>query len=318
MAAQTPSLGILPGTASLLHNNLACSSGGWLCSVHNSVMPGGGKLVMHKLSAASKEGPEVTQAMSIRYLELPFGPVLVVSSTKGTKIYNEDATLQLYFAPLTDQGADLDVLKHHQGACLVPATQHIVIGTSKGSLSLVQAVAADQFIPLPESLPSSAAAPGDVAIVDVCYCAAVDTVVSAHANGELRTWVPASNFANVAVIPAVGQAPVRVGSLGLQLLVAYGPGTICFFDARTYELQAELTAHARWTTAVTVREDTNQIVTVGEDTVLNLWQVDPSSGQVSLHHTSVVSDKLLTGVALLANGAAVTAYDSADIYHVVM
>ena len=33
-------------------------------------------------------------------------------------------------------------------------------------------------------------------------------------------------------------------------------------------------------------------MTVGEDTVLNVWQVDPNA-RVSLHHSAVVADKAL-------------------------
>ena len=41
-----------------------------------------------------------------------------------------------------------------------------------------------------------------------------------------------------------------------------------------------------------------------------LLKVDPSEGIVSLHHSTVVADKLLCGVALHGSGASVVAYDS--------
>jgi len=317
--AQTPSLGTLPSTVSLLHNNLACSSGGWLCSVHNTVVSGGGgKLVMHQLGGSSKMGPEVAQAMSVSYIELAFGPVLVVCSTNGTQMYNEDATALLAHWPIRSAATGGDSLQYHQGACLVPGRSHIVIGTSKGSLELLHASGPHEYIGMPASMPSSPGEIDQMAVADVCYCAATDTVITAHVNGELRTWDPASDYKNTGSVPAVGQAPVRVASLNMQIMVAFGAGTICLFHASTYEVQAELTAHARWINAVGTREDAGQIVTVGEDTILNLWQVEPSSGEVSLLHSSVVADKLLTGVAMLTGGAAVTAYDSAEVYHVTM
>merc|ERR1712127_152821 len=100
-------------------------------------------------------------------------------------------------------------------------------------------------------------------------------------------------------------------------LVAYGPGTYCLLDAVTLEAQAEVTAHARWITAVDVREDLGFVATVGEDTVLNVWQVDAGTGRIGLQHTSVVTDKLLTGV-VLGHGAMVTAYDSTDLFHIAL
>lgn len=282
--------------------------------VHNSVNSGGCKLLLNKLGGASKDGPEISQAMTVRYLELAFGPVLAVTTTNGTQIYNDDATVLLFYVPINDSTPDTESLKHHQGACIVPALQHIVIGTSKGSLMVVQAASANQYIALPESPPSAAV----TGVADVCFSEMSNAVVSAHHSGELLVWSvnPAGAYANATVLPAMGQAPVRVAALGPRLLVAYGPGTICLFDAVTYEIQAEVTAHARWVTAIEVREELGFVASVGEDTVLNVWQVDAGTGRIGLQHSSVVTDKLLTGVALTGSGVVVTAYDSSDLYHV--
>lgn len=282
--------------------------------MHNSVNPGAGRLLLSQLGGLSKDGPEVSQATSVSYVELSGGPVLVVSSTNGTQIYNEDATAMLFYMPINDSSNA--PLKFHQGACLVPALQHIVVGTSKGSLMSVQAVSADQFIALPESQPAGAAS----ALTDLCFNAISNTVVSAHHDGELRVWTinAAGAYENPTVLPATGQAPVRVVPLGARLLVAYGPGTLCIFDAITHDLLAEVSAHARWITALAVREDLGFVATVGEDTMLHVWQVDAGTGQVGLQHSSSVVDKLLTGVAFSSSGMLVTAYDTCDLYHVNM
>lgn len=302
----------LGATVSLLHNNLTCSSSGWSACIHNSVNSGSGKLLLSKLGGPIKDGPEVSQGMSIRFIELSLGPVLVVCSTNGTQIYNEDASGLHFYVPISDQVTDGDTLKHHQGACLVPELQHIVIGTSKGSLALV--AASPSFMQLQESEPCSAAS----GVADVCYSALTNQVVSAHSNGELRVWTVNATgpYANQTVLPPMGQAPVRVSSMGARLLVAYGPGTLCLLDGVTYEVQVELTAHARWVTAVDVHEDLGLVATVGEDTVLNVWQVDASNGRIGLQHSSVVTDKLLTGAAMHGSEVLVTAYDSGELWRV--
>lgn len=275
----------------------------------------GGKLLLHSLtSGANKDGPEPegsSQITSVRYLDLAIGTVLCVSSTNGTSIYNEDASSLIFFVPVDASAAGADTHQHHQGACLVPMLQHIVIGTSKGTLVVVQA-GQDSFVALPEAIPS-----GEVSeIADVCFATASNHVVTAHNNGELRLWSAAEiPYINLNIVPPTREAPVRVASLGAHVLVAYGPGTICLYDVVNWQVEVEITAHARWITAVAVREDTGQIASVGEDTVLNLWQVAPT-GQISLQHSSVVTDKLLTGVAFSAVGMAMTAYDS-DILFIV-
>mmetsp|Transcript_15110 Transcript_15110/g.47458 ORF Transcript_15110/g.47458 Transcript_15110/m.47458 type:complete len:313 (-) Transcript_15110:182-1120(-) len=302
-------------SASLLHNNLAISPGGWTACVHNSVNVGGGKLMLYSISSGqSRAGPEVSQVTSVRYLDIGAGAVLCVSSTNGTQVYNEDASTLLFFAPITDGGEAPDVQKGHQAACFVPGLQHIVIGTSKGSLVLVHAAAADAFIAMPESAPMSPT----TEISDLCFSAVTQTVFTAHSNGEIRLWAPSPQgaYSNADAIVGNGQAPVRILPMGTRLLVAYGPGTVCLFDALSRELQVEVTAHARWITGVAAREELGQVASVGEDTVLNVWNIDPSSGRVSLQHTSVVADKLLTGVAFTQAGASVAAYDSDALYQV--
>ncbi|CAL1135714.1 unnamed protein product [Cladocopium goreaui] len=304
----------LTSGASLLHNNLASSSTGYVASIHNSLNAGQGKLLLHALaSGQSKDGPEVVQATSIRYLETLHGPVLVVTSTNGTQVYTEDASALIFFLPLSDQ-AGPDSIRYHQAACFVPTTQHMVIGTSKGTIWPVSAVAAGQYVQLHESAPSSPTAE----VSDLCFSPIADAVVSVHNNGDLRLWQVSEDapYTNSDVVANLCQAPVRVVSLGAQLAVADGPGSIFILDATTRELKAEVTAHGRWLSAAVSREDIGLLVTVGEDTVLNVWQVDPSEGIVSLHHSTVVADKLLCGVALHGSGASVVAYDSDQLYHV--
>eukprot|EP00933_Yihiella_yeosuensis_P000967 TRINITY_DN10152_c3_g2_i1.p1 TRINITY_DN10152_c3_g2~~TRINITY_DN10152_c3_g2_i1.p1 ORF type:complete len:310 (-),score=38.96 TRINITY_DN10152_c3_g2_i1:101-1030(-) len=301
----------LTGTASLIHNNLGISTSGTAVSVHNSLNPGSGKLLLHSLSTGqSQDGPEVVQVQSIRYVETATGPLLCVALSNGTQFYSEDAGTLLHFLPLAE--GESEGVSYHQGACFVPTTSHIVIGTSKGTLAAVH-VDGGVFSPLAESAHSSPT--GEVA--DVCFSALYNTVATVHNNGDLRTWTPDANgYIPANAIPNCCQAPVRVLALGSRLCVADGMGTLLFYDAASFELQIEVTAHARNLTACALREDLNQIVTVGEDTVINCWHVEPTDGKIALHHSSVVSDKLLTGVAIHAAGASVTAYDSDQIYHI--
>lgn len=299
----------LSTSVSLLHNNLACSSGGWVASVHNSISTGG-KLMLYHPGSGSKDGPDGSQITSIRYLQMATNAVLCVSSTNGTQIYNEDATTMLFFAPV-GEATEADMVKHHKGACVIPQTQQIFIGTYKGSLVGCQA-AGDNILVLPETTCCNSA------VADVCFCEVANCLVSAHSSGELHIWTASNTgtFVDSNVLPASGKAPVRIASLGARLLVAYGPGTICLFDAVTFQLQVELTAHARWITGVSVQEETGKIATVGEDTVLNVWNM--KQNPLTLEHSEVVTDKLLTGVALHYNGAGAfaTAYDSDELFNI--
>ncbi|CAE8626833.1 unnamed protein product, partial [Polarella glacialis] len=253
------------GSVSLIHNNLAGSSSGWIASIHNSLNPGGGKLLLHSLTTGEcKDGPEVVQATSVRFVETSHGPVLCLTSTNGTQIYTEDATTLIFYLPIADAGGDSQQLKFHQAACFVQTLQHIVVGTSKGSVYPISAAGAGQYMAISESEPSSFT----TEVADLCYCAMADAVVSVHSNGDLRVWTPAVSgpYTNSLVVPGACQAPVRIMSLGPRLIVADGPGSLLIYDAFTCELQVDVSAHGRSISAAVVREDLDQIVTVGEDT----------------------------------------------------
>jgi len=298
-------------TVSLMHNNLACSPNGWVACLHNSVNLGGGKLMLHALtSGLTTNGPEINQATSIRYLELATGVALCLTSTTGTQLYTEDASALLFHVGVDDVSVP-DATKSHQASCVVPALQHVVVGTSKGSLLLVNAVGG-QYAVLPEAMPSTTA--GEVA--DVCFSEAAQTVFSVHTNGELWPWTPSpeGGYACMEPITTMGQAPVRILPLGARLAVAYGPGTLCLYDALSRELQVEITAHGRWINGMVAREDLGQLATVSEDTILNVWQVEPNSGTVALLSSTTPADKLLTGVGFFGETICISAYDSDELY----
>mmetsp|Transcript_33102 Transcript_33102/g.88697 ORF Transcript_33102/g.88697 Transcript_33102/m.88697 type:complete len:334 (-) Transcript_33102:64-1065(-) len=331
---------MLAATASLLHNNLSCSSGGLLVSVHNSATAASGKLLLHSLADDSNiEGPDVNRVASVRYLELSHGPVLCVSSTSGTQIYNEDCSVLRHLAPLDEPSVGNDeAVKHHQGACLVPDRQHIIIGTWKGSIVVLHTPSADTYSMLDVCSSDTCTVGGSKSVVsDLCYNACAQVVVSVHRGGFANFWTPSDSGKYTCGEPlmlsdAVDLAsPVAVASLGPRIVVACGPGQLKLFDAVSKELQVEVTAHARWITALAVQEigdecneignecnecnECSHIATVGEDTMLNVWTVS-ASGEVGFAHSSSVTNKLLTGVAFHEGGIAVTAYDSAELYKI--
>jgi WD40 repeat protein len=304
----------ITATASLLHNNLTGSPAGWLAGMHNSADAGGGKIFLCA-GETSVNGPEVSQVTSVRYLQLAHATVLCVSSNSGTQIYSEDCSTLLYAIRMSDAALG-DVVKFHRGACVVQPLQHIAIGTSKGGLSLVDVSTPGNYNTLPESNPSVASAE----VADVCYVGVCGTVATAHDDGVVQMWAtsPTGPYVCSTTFPSQGDAPVRMASLEYRLMVAYATGHIRIFDAVEFNLQIELTAHARNMTAVDVREELGQIASVGEDTVLNVWHLDPTTGAMSLQFSTHVAPKLLTGVVLTPAGASVTAYDADEIYQVAL
>lgn len=305
-------------TASLLHNNLTCGPGGWAASAHVGQHSTGGKVdekvLLCHLGAppAPADGPGCPQVTSLRYIDCAQGTLLVLSSTNGTQIYTEDAARMVFFAPIdASWAACANTVHHHKGVCFVPTLSHVVIGTSQGSLLIAQEDSAQNFTAISSSAPVTPV-PG---VADVCYCAAGDSVISAHEDGTLVFWAvtPPGPYTEVANLPGGGEVPVRVASFGPRFVLALGSGVIRLYDAVSRMLQAEVTAHARWLTALAVDEERMRMASVGEDTVLNVWGLG-DDGRIQLPQSIVVTDKLLTGVAFQGESVLVTAYDDERIF----
>lgn len=305
-------------TASLIHNNLTCSRNGWAASAHLGQQSATGKVMLCNLSSPTggplaSDGPACSQVTMLRHVTCAQGSMLVVTSTNGTQIFTEDATHLVFFAPLDGSVACADSVGYHQGACFASTVSHVVVGSSQGSLLVVQNDPSGNFTALSWSPPATPVP----AVADVCYVAAGDAVVSAHANGTLVFWAmtPTGPYGEVAHLPGSGDVPVRLASFGPRFALAMGSGVIRLYDAVSRALQVEVAAHARWLTALAVDEERMRMASVGEDTVLNVWGFG-DDGRVLLLKSAAVTDKLLTGVDFQGASVLVSAYDDERMFFI--
>lgn len=90
----------------------------------------------------------------------------------------------------------------------------------------------------------------------------------------------------------------------------YGSGHIRVFNFVDGSLVTEITAHARWVNAIDVNNN-GLLVSVSEDTVVNLWDLK----EFSLFHTFSIPNVQLCGVQFLqgSDDFAVSGYDMKDI-----
>ncbi|KAL5262766.1 hypothetical protein ACHWQZ_G008232 [Mnemiopsis leidyi] len=90
----------------------------------------------------------------------------------------------------------------------------------------------------------------------------------------------------------------------------YGSGHIRVFNHQDGSLVAEITAHARWINALDVNPS-GLMVSVSEDTIVNLWNLK----DISLQHSFSIPNVQLCGAQFLqgSDDFAVTGYDMKDI-----
>ncbi|RLN98936.1 hypothetical protein BBJ28_00016545 [Nothophytophthora sp. Chile5] len=100
------------------------------------------------------------------------------------------------------------------------------------------------------------------------------------------------------------------------LVGGYLTGCIRLFSPDKFHLHAEIAAHTRAITALDARDD--HIVSVSEDTFMNIWEILPGKAaagpRLKLVSSQPVPNDLLTGVAFSSGNALFTAtYDTAHV-----
>lgn len=98
------------------------------------------------------------------------------------------------------------------------------------------------------------------------------------------------------------------------LVCGYLTGGMRIYKKDSFQLHAEVAAHTRAITAIDVFE--NHVVSVSEDTFLNVWELSSSkaSGHVRLVSSHCVPNDLFTGVAFAGTKSILTAtYDTSHL-----
>lgn len=307
---QSPKSVIL--SPSLIHNNITSNDRGIVAFGHHQKV-----CFLNTKDGSSYEGPGGSTITGVRFVNTGKMWVLTVCSNNGTQVFSEDGSQMIFFIPLAAQVKE-GRLPYHKGvaASLSTAGSHICVGTSEGDINVVSADDAVGPLGLTKS------PEGTSPVSDICFCNTTAQLVSVHDAGEVNFWGPQASgkYDLLAQTKVEGEVPTRCLAVVSSLLVAFGSGVIRVWDIVARELRVEISAHARWINSMDCLPDRGIFASVGEDTVMNVWLMDPDSRQISLIHSSVVADKLLCGIAFTGVGAgersplAVTAYDADQVY----
>jgi hypothetical protein len=307
---------VLPAaqSASLVTNNVTASPS-YLAYAHQT------QIVIVDVSGEMPSRADQTtpsQITSLNYVALGDAWILVAGLKEGAHFYSEDGVRVLGTVQSPTPGLDGSPVSHN-GACARLAedgTWHVLLGTSTNYLDVI-ACSSDgsQIAFLSNSQPSSVGITSEC--MDIC-CYGQAGVASVHAQGELILWcgVPeAPYYTPIQTVHTVG-VPTVIRPVSEFLAVAYGSGTVRFFSMQSLDLHAEADLHGRLINAMD-SHPAGLLVTAGEDTIVNVVQIDPSSGDISIRNSQCCAQKLLTGACFLKTEAlsvAVTAYDAANVW----
>jgi hypothetical protein len=305
-------------TPSLAYNNLTCN-GTTVAFAHKtevitfSETTGTGKSSV-KETTLKPRLPE-SKVIQVKWCHIGGRDYLVVGSGAGLAVYDESVSSSVFVMELASQDVPIQdpEAAFVRGITAVPSTSHICAGSSTGHIFVLSVNG--ESIELDTTIKPHA---DDENAATSAMACSKSWVVAASDSGSVQIFDATNDFQLSARFP--GTAPcTSVCTTGDVLVAGYTTGHLRLYRLSTKVIFAEIGAHTRAVTAIDAHPELSQFVSVGEDSIINVWQiatVDESKGGedplVSVLFTATSADSLLTGVAFSRNGTSnllTTSYD---------
>lgn len=125
-------------------------------------------------------------------------------------------------------------------------------------------------------------------------------LLSACEDGSLTLWTKqiSGQLVDSKSFDADGFPATSVAIWKDYFTAGYGSGYILIFSLTNMSKIAEISAHARWITAVDFAEKSGILLSTSEDSFVRLWQIG-SSAEVSLMQSICIPDAQLCGGSFL-------------------
>ena len=275
---------------------------------------------------------------------------LILTTTSGFQVWNAAGSNLLFFSPTSsmydavrndtggaeetspdgDGNADpeqsaaaVDRAREHgaeflRGVAAIGESNCFAVGASTGDIFIYELRGDGSEIAFRQALTR---AKGAHASAITAIASSTSHIVSAGDNGSIAVWsvqgwnllctfdgVSSRSASESRGFPCTGVATRADIVFG-----AFATGHLRLFSVAHRCCVVEIAAHARCITALDLHPAQDLLVSVGEDSLVNVWNVGPGSGgttEPELSSSRSVKDHLLTGVQFLESGQIITSsYD---------
>uniref|UniRef100_A0A914Y0X1 WD repeat-containing protein 54 beta-propeller domain-containing protein n=1 Tax=Panagrolaimus superbus TaxID=310955 RepID=A0A914Y0X1_9BILA len=249
-------------------------------------------------------------------------PVLVITTLLHVRIYDiKTQKVLLSIMPETPKPLPLNddddsdelppvIELYHISRGITCVDNTILIGKHNGAITVVQC--SDTNVALKNPLTAH-----DYPIVALATCAYDHITVSADVNGSVNVW--SRNLQKVTKRISTGLCISALNILRKHALCGTFQGQILLFSVQTGELVAEVTAHSREVSAISVAPESAYMLTASYDGTICIWKLHtrrPEAFNVEFRHCEKLENQMITGAHFLngrGNGFAATTYDYARI-----
>lgn len=234
--------------------------------------------------------------------------VLAIASQKAVQFFEWDGSVFLHCHALPQQ-LDAKDATFTRGICALRPSL-LCVGTQSGSI-LVFVVSREGNVSLTQQVKEH-----DAPINDIHGFG--DVVASGDDRGSICFWKGKTALAKIHKLEGTGFPCVSLRVWHDLVLAGYASGHLRVFSTASCQIVTEVTAHARWISAVDVAPNSGLALSVSEDSFLHVWQLDREGDfTVQLKYTATISCCQLMGAAFLTpdgKSFAVVAYDSAEVF----
>jgi WD40 repeat protein len=316
-------------TPSFSYNNLSCN-GTTVAYVHKTEVitfneTAGTGSTNVKETVLKPRLPE-SKVIQVKWCHLSGRDYLVVGSGAGLVIYDDSVSSSIFVMELSSQDVPFPdpEASFVRGITAIPSTNHICAGSSTGYVFAFKvnkdSIELDRTIKPHEDDDGSATS---------AMTGIENWGVAAFDSGAIQLYDADKDFQVAARFP--GSAPcTSLCITGGCIVAGYTTGQIKLYNLTSKVLFAEIGAHTRAISAINAHPDLSQFVSVGEDSIINVWHISTSAttdeskssttegsdNKVSILFTAKATDSLFTGVTFSRNGSShllTSSYDQKKI-----
>jgi len=317
-------------TPSLRYNNLSCN-GSTVAFAHKTevvtmkenIKGSTSGSVGNSQSTLKPHLPE-SKVLQVKWCHLSGRDYLVVGTGAGLAVYDDTITSSVFVLELASQDVPFDdpEASFVRGITAISETNHICAGSASGHIFCLLVNGHGDGGPSIELVHTIKPHRDDDGAATTAMASSGRWGVAASDAGSVTVFDSSNEFQTSHRFH--GTAPcTSVIVTGNSIVAGYTTGHLRLFRLSSGVLFAEIGAHTRAISAMDVHPEMSLFVSVGEDSVINIWRLSGGGGgggegevvggdgdesksektpSVSLEFTGKAADSLLTGVAFSRNG----------------
>ena len=265
--------------------------------------------ILVKDPAAGEATP--SSIMQCRWVSVGGRLFLVAAASAGIQMFETKGQVVVFWHPLKKADGVETKSCFARGIASL-GDRFVCVGTSDGEILCFEMPSSGSEIKLVQSLQGHASAVSALASSD-------STLVSCDDNGDLIVWnlTKEHSIVHKKRVKDVGSVTSMVIHRD-RLVAANGTGHIRLYSLPSVGLICEVTAHARWITALDLAPESQLLLSTSEDCFVRVWRLNASSS-IPIEHVFChkVSDVPLVGGRFCdpsGQSFALTGYDHKTIY----